>query len=144
MLPLGFIKRLVMARTTALLSAEHVVLCRVAVLCKRRIMLTGTPLQNDLQELQNLLGFLLPDIFHVESAAELSAVQVRPNLAWCLKCHSAIHGQLMAGDLATPGDAACPSLVLCSEYPRQACIKAVSHHNREESVYAKARCARVG
>ena len=73
MLPLGFIKRLVMARTTALLSAEHVVLCRVAVLCKRRIMLTGTPLQNDLQELQNLLGFLLPDIFHVESAAELSA-----------------------------------------------------------------------
>ena len=51
--------------------------CRVAVLCKRRIMLTGTPLQNDLQELQNLLGFLLPDIFREEDAAQLSGVQVR-------------------------------------------------------------------
>ncbi|CAK0783636.1 hypothetical protein CVIRNUC_006835 [Coccomyxa viridis] len=48
---------------------------RVAVLCKRRIMLTGTPLQNDLQELQNLLGFLLPDIFREEDAAQLSGVQ---------------------------------------------------------------------
>ena len=46
------------------------------MLCKRRIMLTGTPLQNDLQELQNLLGFLLPDVFHEEDAAELSTVQV--------------------------------------------------------------------
>ena len=46
------------------------------MLCKRRIMLTGTPLQNDLKELQNLLGFLLPDIFHEEDAAELSTVQV--------------------------------------------------------------------
>lgn len=52
------------------------VCCRVAVLCKRRIMLTGTPLQNDLKELQNLLGFLLPDIFHEEDAAELSNAQV--------------------------------------------------------------------
>ena len=141
---LPFIKRVVMAQIAALLSAEHVVLCRVAVLCKRRIMLTGTPLQNDLQELQNLLGFLLPDIFHVESAAELSAVQVRPNYAWCPKCHSAIHGQLMAGDLATPGDAACSSLVFFLEYPRQACIKGVSYNNREESLYAKARCVHAG
>lgn len=85
MLPLGSIKRLILAQTAALLSAGHIMLCRVAVLCKRRIMLTGTPLQNDLQELQNLLEFLLPDIFHEESAAELSAVQVRPNFAWCLK-----------------------------------------------------------
>ena len=54
------------------------VYCRVAVLCKRRIMLTGTPLQNDLQELQNLLGFLLPDVFREEDAAQLSGVQVRP------------------------------------------------------------------
>ena len=46
------------------------------MLCKRRIMLTGTPLQNDLKELQNLLGFLLPDIFHEEDAAELSTVQL--------------------------------------------------------------------
>jgi hypothetical protein len=106
MLPLGFIKRLVVAQIAALLSGEHVMLCRVAVLCKRRIMLTGTPLQNDLQELQNLLEFLLPDIFHEESAAELSAVQVRPNFAWCLKRHSAAHGQLMAGKLAKACDAA--------------------------------------
>ena len=48
------------------------------MLCKRRIMLTGTPLQNDLQELQNLLGFLLPDIFKEEDAAQLSGVQVKP------------------------------------------------------------------
>jgi SWI/SNF-related matrix-associated actin-dependent regulator 1 of chromatin subfamily A len=32
------------------------------MLCKRRIMLTGTPLQNDLGELAGLLAFLLPDI----------------------------------------------------------------------------------
>eukprot|EP00884_Botryococcus_braunii_P000672 jgi/Botrbrau1/10605/Bobra.0358s0024.1 len=38
-------------------------LLKVARLCKRRIMLTGTPLQNDLQELQNLLEFVLPDVF---------------------------------------------------------------------------------
>ena len=31
--------------------------------CKRRIMLTGTPLQNDLGELRGLLEFLLPDLF---------------------------------------------------------------------------------
>lgn len=31
--------------------------------CKRRIFLTGTPLQNDLEELQSLLSFLLPDVF---------------------------------------------------------------------------------
>ncbi len=53
------------------------------MLCKRRIMLTGTPLQNDLKELQNLLGFLLPDIFHEEDAAELSTVQVMPKLIAC-------------------------------------------------------------
>lgn len=51
---------------------------RVAVLCKQRIMLTGTPLQNDLQELQNLLGFLLPDVFKDDAAAHLADVQVSP------------------------------------------------------------------
>ncbi len=45
-------------------------------------MLTGTPLQNDLKELQNLLGFLLPDIFHEEDAAELSTVQVVLRASW--------------------------------------------------------------
>ena len=52
------------------------------MLCKRRIMLTGTPLQNDLQELQNLLGFLLPDVFREEDAAQLSGVQVRLSWLW--------------------------------------------------------------
>ena len=39
-------------------------------------MLTGTPLQNDLQELQNLLQFLLPDLFRDEVATQLGDVQV--------------------------------------------------------------------
>ena len=39
-------------------------------------MLTGTPLQNDLEELQNLLRFLLPDLFRDEVAAQLGDVQV--------------------------------------------------------------------
>ena len=56
------------------------------MLCKRRIMLTGTPLQNDLKELQNLLGFLLPEIFHEEDAAELSTVQVMLNVIVRLCC----------------------------------------------------------
>ena len=46
------------------------------MLCKQRIMLTGTPLQNDLQELQNLLGFLLPDVFKDDAASHLANVQV--------------------------------------------------------------------
>lgn len=41
-------------------------------------MLTGTPLQNDLEELQNLLRFLMPKLFTVEEAAELQNVQVQP------------------------------------------------------------------
>lgn len=41
-------------------------------------MLTGTPLQNDLGELQNLLQFLLPDVFREEDASELEA-QVHPS-----------------------------------------------------------------
>ena len=40
-------------------------------------MLTGTPLQNDLEELQNLLCFLLPDVFHADVAAQLADEQVR-------------------------------------------------------------------
>lgn len=31
--------------------------------CRGRVMLTGTPLQNDLGELHNLLSFLLPSLF---------------------------------------------------------------------------------
>ena len=44
-------------------------------------MLTGTPLQNDLEELQNLLRFLMPKLFTAEEAEEIAAVQVG------LTCH---------------------------------------------------------
>lgn len=40
---------------------------RVAQVSRRRVMMTGTPLQNDLGELQNLLHFLLPAIFSKET-----------------------------------------------------------------------------
>jgi SWI/SNF-related matrix-associated actin-dependent regulator of chromatin subfamily A containing DEAD/H box 1 len=36
---------------------------RVANCARRRVMMTGTPLQNDLVELQNLMHFLLPQVF---------------------------------------------------------------------------------
>lgn len=41
----------------------------VADKCQRRILLTGTPLQNDLAELQSLLHFCMPDIFDLETEA---------------------------------------------------------------------------
>ena len=40
---------------------------RVANVSRRRVMMTGTPLQNDLNELQNLMHFLLPQVFAAES-----------------------------------------------------------------------------
>lgn len=46
-------------------------------------MLTGTPLQNDLGELQNLLAFLLPDLFRAEAALQPGDVQVWLLLACC-------------------------------------------------------------
>lgn len=39
-------------------------------------MLTGTPLQNDLEELQNLLQFILPDVFSKEKINESADLQV--------------------------------------------------------------------
>ncbi|GBG76516.1 hypothetical protein CBR_g22264 [Chara braunii] len=45
------------------LSARTRRLRMIAATAKRRLMLTGTPLQNDLQELWALLEFLLPDVF---------------------------------------------------------------------------------
>ena len=39
-------------------------------------MLTGTPLQNDLQELRNLLQFLLPDVFTKEHFSQSEDLQV--------------------------------------------------------------------
>ena len=41
-------------------------------------MLTGTPLQNDLEELQNLLQFILPDVFSKEAFSQTQDLQVRP------------------------------------------------------------------
>lgn len=49
---------------------------RVAQQCQRRIMLTGTPLQNDLGELQNLLQFILPDVFDKDEVDRSSHLQV--------------------------------------------------------------------
>ena len=42
--------------------------------CKRRIMLTGTPLQNDLGELHNLLRFLLPSVFQEKASMDVAQV----------------------------------------------------------------------
>lgn len=42
-------------------------------------MLTGTPLQNDLEELQNLLQFLLPDLFSREDINQCADLQVCQN-----------------------------------------------------------------
>lgn len=39
-------------------------------------MLTGTPLQNDLGELQNLLQFILPDVFDKGEVDHSSLLQV--------------------------------------------------------------------
>ena len=47
-------------------------------------MLTGTPLQNDLDELQNLLQFLLPDIFSRKEINQSADLQV---------CHTCWGGQ---------------------------------------------------
>ncbi|KAK9838506.1 hypothetical protein WJX81_003780 [Elliptochloris bilobata] len=56
-------------------AARTVRLNRIAAVCRRRLMLTGTPLQNDLEELQNLLAFLLPDVFHADVTAQLADEQ---------------------------------------------------------------------
>lgn len=45
---------------------------RVSNVARRRIMITGTPLQNDLSELQNLLHFLLPSVFAAQGFEDLA------------------------------------------------------------------------
>jgi len=60
---------------------QTLTLRRLAMTCRRRLMLTGTPLQNDLEELQNLLSFLLPDVFQADVAAQLAGEQVRAGAA---------------------------------------------------------------
>lgn len=49
-------------------------LLKVVKNCRCRIMLTGTPLQNDLRELQNLLVFLVPQIFQGDAAKGMDQV----------------------------------------------------------------------
>lgn len=44
-------------------SARSKKLKVVARNCQRRLILTGTPLQNDLSELSNLLAFVMPSLF---------------------------------------------------------------------------------
>ena len=70
---------------TSYLTDTFCAACRVAAQCGRRIMLTGTPLQNDLGELQNLLAFLLPDLFKEEAALQPGDVQAgvpQPAFPW--------------------------------------------------------------
>ena len=53
-------------------------------------MLTGTPLQNDLEELQNLLRFLMPKLFTAEQAEELEKAKVGSASFHC-KCPAVKH-----------------------------------------------------
>lgn len=54
---------------------------RLSDQCHMRVMLTGTPLQNDLEELHNLLRFLLPAMFRGEPP--LPAIQACPAQRSC-------------------------------------------------------------
>ncbi|KAK3233296.1 hypothetical protein CYMTET_56395 [Cymbomonas tetramitiformis] len=47
-------------------STRSMKLASVATRCSYRLMLTGTPLQNDMLELFNLLQFQMPDLFSVD------------------------------------------------------------------------------
>ena len=76
------------AGTLGCSSLTDAMLCRVAQQCQRRIMLTGTPLQNDLGELQNLLQFILPDVFNKEELDCSSHMQVCQRLI-CSFCNYA-------------------------------------------------------
>lgn len=47
---------------------------KLADRAQRRVMLTGTPLQNDLQELYNLMQFLNPSTFRHQPQPEAAQV----------------------------------------------------------------------
>ncbi|KAF3001891.1 hypothetical protein E8E13_005912 [Curvularia kusanoi] len=56
-------------------TARYKSLMRITSKC--RILLTGTPLQNSLQELMSILGFLMPEVFHSkddESVQEMLSI----------------------------------------------------------------------
>lgn len=53
-------------------SKRHQQLMRIPA--KFRLLLTGTPLQNNLQELVSLLAFILPDIFNTSKREDLDSI----------------------------------------------------------------------
>lgn len=55
-------------------------LCVSALTATHRLLLTGTPLQNNLTELWSLLNFLLPKIFSSAEDFEKYATRIRQNL----------------------------------------------------------------
>lgn len=67
----------------------------VVVKAERRLLLTGTPVQNNLLELVSLLSFVMPDIFSSFSAQlkkTFSRVSVPSAVVWHVKCHlSSLH-----------------------------------------------------
>ncbi len=62
-------------------------------------MLTGTPLQNDLEELQNLLRFLMPKLFTAEEAEEIATVQVGLTYHHCTSVQTFLY---FPGDVWSP------------------------------------------
>lgn len=58
---------------------------------KFRILITGTPLQNNLNELWSLLNFLLPDIFRHDSNFEEWFNSVRLCVCACVLCRDLQH-----------------------------------------------------
>lgn len=50
-----------------------------------RLLLTGTPLQNNLHELWALLNFLLPEVFSSSEVSNIEHVYVDKQCTWMLK-----------------------------------------------------------
>lgn len=71
------------------------------MVARRRVMMTGTPLQNDLGELQNLLHFLLPNIFSSETVENARDVLKVGSLGFAARVSSGIgRGRACASTLA--------------------------------------------
>lgn len=50
--------------------------------CRRRVLLTGTPLQNDLQELYALMDFVAPGLLGSRAGRTLDSLAVASFLPW--------------------------------------------------------------